>query len=65
MTVTDAMLAGWLQMYFWPFLRIGGMVMTAPMLNAPAVSPRIRLMLALVLTLVMAPMLPRKFPVGI
>lgn len=59
MTVTDAMLAGWLQMYFWPFLRIGGMVMTAPLLGAPAVSPRIRLMLALLLTLVLAPLLPQ------
>ena len=65
MTVTDAMLAGWLQMYFWPFLRIGGLVMTAPMLNAPAVSPRIRLMLALILTLVMAPMLPPASPLAL
>jgi len=65
MTVTDAMLAGWLQMYFWPFLRIGGLVMTAPMLNAPAVSPRIRLMLALVLTLVMAPLLPPASPLAL
>ena len=59
MTVTDAMLAGWLQMYFWPFLRIGGLAMTAPLLNAQAVAPRIRLMLALALTLVLAPLLPR------
>lgn len=65
MTVTDAMLAGWLQMYFWPFLRIGGLVMTAPLLNAPAVSPRIRLMLALVLTLVMAPLLPAIAPLAL
>ena len=59
LTVTDAMLAGWLQMYFWPFLRIGGLVMTAPLLNSPAVAPRVRLMLALVLTLLLAPLLPQ------
>lgn len=58
-TVTDAMLAGWLQLYFWPFLRIGGLVMTAPLLNAQAVAPRVRLLLALVLTLLLAPLLPQ------
>ncbi len=58
MTVTDAMLAGWLQMYFWPFLRIGGLVMAAPLLNARAVPARVRLLLALLLTLVVAPLLP-------
>jgi flagellar biosynthetic protein FliR len=65
MTVTDAMLAGWLQMYFWPFLRIGGLVLAAPMLGAPAVPPRIRLMLALLLTLVMAPLLPQAAPLAL
>ncbi len=58
-SVTDAMLAGWLQMYFWPFLRIGGLVMAAPLFNSPAVAPRVRLILALVLTLVLAPLLPQ------
>jgi flagellar biosynthetic protein FliR len=52
------MLAGWLQLYFWPFLRIGGLVMTLPLLNAQAVAPRIRLLLALLLTLLLAPLLP-------
>ena len=61
-TVTDAMLAGWLQMYFWPFLRIGGLVMTAAPFNSAAVAPRVRLMLALVLSLVLAPLLPRLQP---
>lgn len=65
MTVTDAMLAGWLQMYFWPFLRIGGLVLAAPLLSAPAVAPRIRLVLALLLTLVIAPLLPQLPPVAV
>ena len=62
MTVTDAMLAGWLQQYFWPFLRIGALILSAPLFNARAVSPRIRLMFALVLTALMAPLLPKLPP---
>jgi len=65
MQISDAMLAGWLQMYFWPFLRIGGLVMAAPLLNAAAVAPRVRLMLALALTAVMAPMLPALPPMAL
>jgi len=63
--LTDAMLAGWLQQYFWPFLRIGALVTSAPLFNARAVSPRIRLMFALVLTALMAPLLPRLPPMAL
>ncbi len=44
-------------MYLWPFLRIGALVMTAPPLNAKAVAPRVRLVFALLLTLVLSPLL--------
>ena len=57
MNITHAMLSAWMQMYLWPFLRIGALVMTAPPLNANAVAPRVRLMFALLLTLVLSPLL--------
>jgi flagellar biosynthetic protein FliR len=63
--LSDALLAGWLQQYFWPFLRIGALVLSAPLFNARAVSPRIRLMFALVLTAMMAPLLPRLAPMAL
>lgn len=65
MQLTDALLAGWLQQYFWPFLRIGALVLSAPLFNARAVSPRVRLMFALVLTALMAPLLPKLAPMAL
>ncbi|MDR3417531.1 MAG: flagellar biosynthetic protein FliR [Nevskia sp.] len=62
MEITEEMLNGWVQLYFWPFLRIGALVMTAPLFNSQAVAPRARLMLALTLTLVLAPLLPKLPP---
>lgn len=56
---THAQMTAFLQSYMWPFLRIGGLVMTAAPLNSAAVAPRARLILALVLTLVLAPLLPQ------
>lgn len=63
MNISHAMLSAWMQMYLWPFLRIGALVMTAPPLNAQAVAPRVRLMFALLLTLVLAPLV--KAPAGL
>lgn len=63
--LTDAMLAGWLQLYFWPFLRIGALVMTAPLLNAQAVPARVRLLFAVALTALIAPLLPKLPPMAL
>lgn len=58
MQLSDAQLLSWVQHYFWTFTRIGGVLMTAPVLGSMHASRRVRLMLALALTLVIAPVTP-------
>lgn len=58
MTLTDAQLLSWVQHYFWTFTRIGGVLMTAPVLGSMHASRRVRLMLGLALTLIIAPITP-------
>ena len=43
---------------FWPFFRIAGVLMVAPVFGARLVPARVRVALALGITLVMAPLLP-------
>ncbi|HEX4896522.1 MAG TPA: flagellar biosynthetic protein FliR [Solimonas sp.] len=64
MTVTDTQLLAWVQQYLWPFLRIGGLLMIAPVLGARTVAPRIRIALAALLTLMVAPLLPPAEPLA-
>jgi flagellar biosynthetic protein FliR len=52
-----ASLQHWLRQFIWPLMRISAFFMTAPILSAQMVSPRIRLLLALMLTLAVAPSL--------
>jgi len=61
--ITDAQIEGWLGAGFWPFVRIGACLMVAPMFGASYVPPRIRIVLALALTVLVLPTLPR--PVGV
>ncbi len=58
MTLTDTQLLAWVQQFVWPLIRISALFMIAPVLGARAVSPRIRLLLALLITVVVAPLLP-------
>jgi flagellar biosynthetic protein FliR len=44
--------------YLWPFLRISALLMIAPIFGAGSVSVRIRVVLAALLSALMAPMLP-------
>ena len=46
--------------YLWPFLRLSAMLMVAPVFGAGTVSVRIRVVLAALLSALMAPMLPIK-----
>ncbi len=43
----------------WPFFRIAGLMMTAPIIGTRSVPHRIRLMIALVTTLVIVPVIPK------
>lgn len=58
MTFTDTLLIAWLEAWFWPMVRIGGVLATAPVLGGRVVPVRIRVVLMVLLTLVLAPLLP-------
>lgn len=57
--ITQAQLLGWLDAVLWPFLRIGAMLMLAPVFGMAGVPGRVRLLLALSLTVVLLPLLPQ------
>ena len=58
MTFTDTQLIAWLEAWFWPMVRIGGVLATAPVLGGRVVPVRIRVVLMVLLTMVIAPLLP-------
>ncbi len=47
-----------LSMYLWPFLRIGAFLIVMPVIGASFVPTRVRILLAIVLTMVIAPVTP-------
>jgi flagellar biosynthetic protein FliR len=55
-TVNDAAIDGLLQTWLWPFLRISGFAAAAPILGTRALPRRVRLVFALALTVVLAPL---------
>lgn len=57
-TVTAAQLEAWIGQIFWPFLRIGACLMVAPIFGARFVSPRLRIALAGIVALLIAPLVP-------
>lgn len=63
MVITGAEITAWVGAYFWPMVRIGGMVMTAPVFGAKPIPVRIRLALTLAITAVVVPLLPAQVPV--
>lgn len=60
---TYAQIETWIASAFWPFVRIGACLMVAPMFGATYVPPRIRIVLAVALTVVILPLIPR--PLGL
>lgn len=48
----------WVSRYIYPFVRIGGLFMVMPLLGTRMVPARIRITLALVVTIVITPLLP-------
>ena len=58
MHFTDTQIIGWLTAYFWPFVRISAALFVAPVFSARLVPARVRLVLALGLTAVIAPLVP-------
>lgn len=58
MDFTSTQLTAWIGAYFWPFLRIGAMLMVAPVFGARTVPKRVRIALGLALAIMVAPLLP-------
>jgi len=58
-TFTFEQIESWIGAAFWPFLRIGGCLMVAPVFGTSYVPPRIRIVLAGALTVLALPMIPR------
>lgn len=58
MTLTVEAIAGFIQQYFLPFTRIAMMIMIMPVIGSRVVSPRVRLVLAILLTIIVVPLLP-------
>jgi flagellar biosynthetic protein FliR len=58
LNVTTGQLELWLAQYLWPFIRIGACFMAAPVFGAQFVPPRVRLLLAGAVTLIVAPLVP-------
>ncbi len=58
MVLTSAEITAWIGSLLWPFFRIGAMVMSAPITGAQTVPMRVKLLVTLVLTIMIAPQLP-------
>lgn len=58
LTVTSVQLQAWLAMFFWPFFRIMALVASSPLLGARGIPAQVKVGVAVMLTLVIAPMLP-------
>jgi flagellar biosynthetic protein FliR len=54
--LTSTEILGWVMQWVWPFFRIAGLVMTAPLLGTKSTPLRIRLITALALAAVLAPL---------
>ncbi len=62
MLITGAEITAWVGSYMWPMFRIGGLIMSAPLYSSRPVPIRVRLILVLVITLVVAPLATTAVP---
>lgn len=58
MKFTAGQIVEYLALYAWPFLRISGLMLVAPIFGANLVPRRVKLVLAVMLTILVAPLLP-------
>lgn len=58
MVLSTTQIAAWLTAWLWPFLRISALVTAAPIFGNRLIPTRVRLGIALTLTLVIAPVIP-------
>ncbi|MCP8898335.1 flagellar biosynthetic protein FliR [Gilvimarinus xylanilyticus] len=58
LVVSDEQLMQFMAQYVWPFFRIGALFMAAPVIGARTVTARVRIILAALVTFLVAPLLP-------
>jgi flagellar biosynthesis protein FliR len=56
---TSAEISSWVGAFLWPFFRIGALLAAAPLFSTQTVPVRARLIIAIALTFVIVPLLPR------
>ena len=56
--IDTALISGWISSVLWPFFRIGGFFLAAPIFGTQLVSARIRIVLAFLVTMILVPNLP-------
>lgn len=59
MNFTSTELISWVTLYLWPFFRIAALIGVAPIYGTRTVPVRIKLIIAVALTMMVAPILPR------
>ncbi|MBM5572815.1 MULTISPECIES: flagellar biosynthetic protein FliR [Deefgea] len=57
-TFTQAQIEIWLALFWWPFLRIFGLLLADPFFSSRAIQLKIRVALAILLTILIGPLLP-------
>lgn len=55
---TDTQILEWLSRFWWPFLRIDGLLMAAPLFGAGLVPIRVRILFSAAIALMLVPVLP-------
>jgi flagellar biosynthesis protein FliR len=58
LTITTNEMVHLMHMWLWPFFRIAGLLMTAPIIGTRTISVRIRIIIAIVITAVIFPVIP-------
>ncbi len=58
LTITVNEIVQMVQMWLWPFFRIAGLLMTAPVIGTRTVPIRVRMVMAVLITIVIFPVLP-------
>jgi flagellar biosynthetic protein FliR len=58
LNLDSAEISSWVSRYMWPFFRIAGFFMVMPLFGTRLVTQRIRLLLAITVTVVVTPILP-------
>lgn len=57
-TVTQAQIEVWLALFWWPFLRIFGLMLVDPFFSSRSIQVKIRVGLAIILSILVGPLLP-------